>query len=230
MSAFILNIKSTTSPSPIILIRLPTDGSQTGTYGSLAYAVSSYTINSGATGSWTPQSFATSTGVTSATATPTITSTTFTGTSVLQVSKNIIFSGKTSGAISLIKYAVPNTSNNTITIPNHGFAANTPISFTSTGTLPTGITLSTIYYVRDITTNTFKISATSGGSAIGLSGTPTGNISYITYPLITAATTAIITKPDHNLIIGDTIFFTTTGSLPGITANKIFEFIYKIKL
>ena len=49
------------------------------------------------------------------------------------------------------------------------------VSFASTGTLPTGITAGTNYYVINRTSTTFQISATSGGSAISLSGTPSGS-------------------------------------------------------
>jgi hypothetical protein len=49
------------------------------------------------------------------------------------------------------------------------------ISFASTGTLPTGITAGTNYYVVNRTSTTFQVSATSGGSAISFSGTPSGS-------------------------------------------------------
>ena len=60
---------------------------------------------------------------------------------------------------------------------SHGLNDLDLVSFTSTGTLPTGITSATQYYVRNKTANDFQISATSGGSIIGLSGTPSGTAS-----------------------------------------------------
>lgn len=36
------------------------------------------------------------------------------------------------------------------------------------GTLPTGVSADTIYFVRDVTTDTFKLALTSGGAAINL--------------------------------------------------------------
>jgi len=45
--------------------------------------------------------------------------------------------------------------------------------FTLVGVLPTGITAGTVYYVRDKTTDTFKIAATAGGSAIDITGAGT---------------------------------------------------------
>lgn len=56
----------------------------------------------------------------------------------------------------------------------HGRAANDPISFTTTGALPTGITANTVYYVLAPTTNSFNISATPGGAAINTSGSQSG--------------------------------------------------------
>lgn len=60
----------------------------------------------------------------------------------------------------------------------HGLAANTPISFTTTGALPTGLVAGTVYYVKSPTTDTFNVSATSGGSAINTSGTQSGVHTY----------------------------------------------------
>lgn len=60
----------------------------------------------------------------------------------------------------------------------HGLAANMPISFTTTGALPTGLVAGTVYYVLAPTTNTFKVSATAGGSAINTSGTQSGVHTY----------------------------------------------------
>lgn len=63
-----------------------------------------------------------------------------------------------------------------ITFNNHGFVAGQPVIFSTTGTLPTGITAGTTYYVlaSGLTTNTFQISATAGGTPIATSGTQSG--------------------------------------------------------
>lgn len=82
-------------------------------------------------------------------------------------------------------YAVnPNDATCTITIASpgvitrnsHGLSANHPVSFTTTGALPTGLVASTTYYVvgSSITTNTFQVSATPGGAAINTSGSQSG--------------------------------------------------------
>lgn len=61
-----------------------------------------------------------------------------------------------------------------VTWAGHGRAANDAIVFTTTGALPTGLTAGTTYYVLAPTTDTFTVSATSGGAAIATSGTQSG--------------------------------------------------------
>jgi hypothetical protein len=63
---------------------------------------------------------------------------------------------------------------NTVAWVNHGLAPTTAVVFTTTGTLPTGITAGVEYYVLQDTSDTFKISANKGGSEIDLSGSPSG--------------------------------------------------------
>ena len=53
-------------------------------------------------------------------------------------------------------------------------ANNTAISFVSTGSLPTGIAIGTVYYVVNSSGTTFNVSATSGGGAITTTGTQSG--------------------------------------------------------
>lgn len=56
----------------------------------------------------------------------------------------------------------------------HGLAANAPVVFQTTGALPTGLTVGTVYYVLSPSTNSFNVSATPGGAAIGTSGAQSG--------------------------------------------------------
>jgi hypothetical protein len=48
------------------------------------------------------------------------------------------------------------------------------ISFTSTGALPTGLAVGTLYYAKNVSGNTFNLSLTFGGAAINTSGTQSG--------------------------------------------------------
>jgi len=50
----------------------------------------------------------------------------------------------------------------------------TPITFATTGALPTGLVVGTTYYVRYLTSSTFNLSATPTGALINTSGTQSG--------------------------------------------------------
>lgn len=127
-----------------------------------------------------------------------------------------------------------------------GIAAGTPIKFSSSGALPTGLVAGTKYYARDVTATTFKVSATSGGTAITLSGSQSGTQTvywdiYTLFsgttatpgnktggrtpinPTINIASPATVTNTSHGLVNGDRVLFQTTGVLPtGISANAVY--------
>jgi len=92
-----------------------------------------------------------------------------------------------------------------VTLNNHGLVANRPVIFHSTKLLPAGLAPNTTYYVvgASITTNTFRVSATSGGAAI--------NTTALTTTF--AASTTITTSAAHNLKVGQIVQFAgTVGS------------------
>jgi len=61
-----------------------------------------------------------------------------------------------------------------VTLANHGLLANRPVVISTNGALPTGLVANVTYYVRNPTTNTFQLSATSGGASINTSGSQSG--------------------------------------------------------
>lgn len=61
-----------------------------------------------------------------------------------------------------------------VTLPGHNLAVGDTGAFYTTGALPTGLTAGTTYYVRTITTDTYTVSATAGGTSINTSGTQSG--------------------------------------------------------
>lgn len=67
-----------------------------------------------------------------------------------------------------------NTGTDTITIVAHGFTNNQQVTFTTSGTLPGGLSLSSIYYIINSSANDFQLSLTSGGSALNLTSGGTG--------------------------------------------------------
>lgn len=80
-----------------------------------------------------------------------------------------------------------------ITSTNHGLTIGRRVGFTTSGSLPTGISASTIYYVASVpTADTLTISSTSGGSAINTSGTQSG-------------THLLVKDPTSKYVAGNTI-------------------------
>lgn len=86
-------------------------------------------------------------------------------------------SGTSKGAVT-ISIASPGV----VTCTAHGLVANTPVLLTTTGALPTGLTANTIYYVRNPATDTFELSATSGGASINTTGTQSGTHTLLANP------------------------------------------------
>lgn len=79
---------------------------------------------------------------------------------------NIVLAGKT--------FTVDNTTE-IFTINSHGYVLNDGISFANVGgALPTPLVAGTIYYARDITTNTFRVATTPGGAALNITSNGTG--------------------------------------------------------
>jgi len=103
----------------------------------------------------------------------------------------------------------------TITKAGHGYTAGNVILFNTTGGLPNGLLLNTLYYVLAPATDTFTVALTVGGTAINTTSAGTGVQSIIN---LSAGT--IYDIDGYDLNIGDEIKFTTTGALPtGIVAG-----------
>lgn len=78
------------------------------------------------------------------------------------------------GAYDTATITVTIASPGVVTWTGHTLSNGDIVVFTTTGALPTGITAGTSYYVVNAATNTFQISATSGGAAINTSGSQSG--------------------------------------------------------
>lgn len=63
-----------------------------------------------------------------------------------------------------------------VTGKGHGLVAGSPIKFSTTGALPTGVTAGTQYYVisTGLTETTFQFSTSNGGAAVNTSGSQSG--------------------------------------------------------
>jgi len=81
----------------------------------------------------------------------------------------------TTGTVFTITIASPGVVTTTISL-----ADGEAVSLLTTGALPTGLTVGTLYYVVNSTGTTFNLAATPGGAAINTSGTQSGAHSFST--------------------------------------------------
>ena len=89
------------------------------------------------------------------------------------------------------------------------FYEGSPISFQSTGSLPTGLEIGTIYYVRNPVGSDFNVSATVAGALINTSGTQSGSQSIAprAVPLSYLATASDVPTVQNYIFISDTYRF-----------------------
>lgn len=136
---------------------------------------------------------------------------------------------------------ISNGSPAVISWPGNNIAADTRLVFTTTGTLPTGLSVDTSYYVVDrLTDGTFTLSEELGGRPVNTSSagsgthTATAQVHMVYEALvgergtvtITNATPAVVTWTTHGRAADDQVVFTTTGALPtGLTAGTTYYVI-----
>lgn len=83
---------------------------------------------------------------------------------------NLTMSGDPAKSITSI-----DTGTDTITITSHGWAVGMPVTYLNAGgTWAGGLVDNELYYLINVTTNTFQLSRTLGGSAIDITGAGTG--------------------------------------------------------
>jgi len=70
--------------------------------------------------------------------------------------------------------SISNGSPAVFTLNSHGLSNGDTIVLSTSATLPTGLTVGTIYYVINAAANTFNVSLTSGGAAVNTSGAGSG--------------------------------------------------------
>ena len=76
-------------------------------------------------------------------------------------------------------FTVEDTTNNDIFVPAHGLVANDVVRFFPVGgSLPAGISFDTLYHViaTGLTTDIFRVSATSGGASVDITGVGAGEV------------------------------------------------------
>lgn len=105
-----------------------------------------------------------------------------------------------------------------ITLEDHGFSDADVVSLVTSDTLPDPLSTGIGYFVRDATTDTFKLALTEGGTAINLTDSGTGTHRAILsahYGDFTAdAETDDITSTAHGMKDGQQVRLVTTDTLP----------------
>ena len=102
------------------------------------------------------------------------------------------------------------------------------VVFSTTGSLPTGITAGVTYYVKNVSSTTFNISATPNGTNINTSGSQSGVHTANFVPQTRYLTTTIASSivdvifPYSNPAVGDTQVFTYTNTVGGITIKGLY--------
>ena len=79
--------------------------------------------------------------------------------------------------------SISNASPAVFTLASHGLVANDPLILSTSGTLPTGLTVGVVYYVisAGLTSSEFEVSLTVGGAAVNTSsaGSGTHSMTYV---------------------------------------------------
>lgn len=85
--------------------------------------------------------------------------------------------------------SISNGSPAVFTLNAHGRSNGDAIVLSTSGALPTGLTVGTVYYIINVAANTFNVSLTSGGSAVNTSGAGSGTHSMTNfYTALTSST------------------------------------------
>jgi hypothetical protein len=77
-----------------------------------------------------------------------------------------------------------------ITFNSHGFLGGERVILQTTGALPTGLSVNTVYFVKYINANTFSLALTLGGANINTTGSQSGThtVNSESFLMSTAAT------------------------------------------
>lgn len=97
----------------------------------------------------------------------------------------------------------------------HGYSAGDKVVFTGDGSLPCGLNFNTVYYVisANLTTDSFEVSATSGGSSVSVSGAASGTV-YSANPVNLTNYTV-----DADIVIGETS--TVAASMTPVLSDPV---------
>jgi Microcystin-dependent protein len=125
---------------------------------------------------------------------------------------------------SLGKFTVTIASPGVFTLTKHGLLVGDQVYLTTTGKLPTGLAINTIYFVSVSAENTFQLALTRGGVSINTSGTQEGEHTchYCPWGLGNGTTTFNIPDSRGRTGVGPDSMGTTAGAAGRLaTVNKV---------
>lgn len=121
------------------------------------------------------------------------------------------------------------TGTDELTSNSHGMADGTLVKVTASTTIPAGLSASNYYYVISSATNTFKLSATSGGTAVDITSAGSGTITVYKVNEPSVETLAVWQGPSSSKMFagaGGAIWDVTSAAAgtfaytPGGTSNR----------
>lgn len=117
------------------------------------------------------------------------------------------------------------------TLNSHGLVAGDIVKFTTSGALPTGLTVGTKYYVISggLSTNAFEVSTTLGGSAVNTTGSQSGTHTCVrqTANITKLGTTSLVSGDIGNAQEIIVTFDGTQWQLQNPVANVPFANLFK---
>lgn len=141
-------------------------------------------------------------------------------------------SGSETAKIPFALTSISNASPAVFTLTAHGLTTGDAIVLTTTGGLPTGLALLTIYYViaAGLTANAFEVSATIGGSAINTSSAGSGTHTITAEQVLAAPTTNathVLAVDMVNLVLGDLVELRCYDMIDGSNYRQVWKGTYQ---
>jgi|GEM_PF-2081367 len=118
-----------------------------------------------------------------------------------------------------------------VTQENHYLDANDKIQFTTSDSLPTGLSVGTDYYVKFIDANSYNISLSSGGSNINTSGSQVGQHNtqaqdFVNIRNVISATVNLeFNTSDVWLLRSDNFYRINSNDIVNVSNNNYFEVV-----
>lgn len=109
--------------------------------------------------------------------------------------QQVFFTTKTAVSTRILHFTVFNPGTNSVDFPGHGYQLNNIIQFSTTGSLPSGVSSGTNYYIVNPSPDHYQFSTTPSGSPVTFPNTGTGVQTSTLIETGTDATTIFVDDP-----------------------------------